>query len=83
MTSLHDPKFQYKVGEWIEAKEIDESDKPCAAGLHVSHATYWENQLGKAILYCKVNLDDIITVQVGKIRCRKLFVVSFRDYEVF
>ena len=83
LSSLHDSNFKYKVGEWIEAKDVEESNKSCASGLHVSHASYWENRGGEVVLLCKVKIEDIITVQQGKIRCRKLFVIGVCESEVF
>ena len=80
---MYDSTFQYVVGEYVEVDEVDESDESCAGGLHVSNATYWEGNGGSVILECRVKLDDIITVQEGKIRCRKLYVIGSSDENVF
>ena len=69
--SCHDVTFIYVVGEYAEA-DAEVSHKSCAAGLHVSSLHYW-NQ-GSHYIECKVHIDDIITCQEGKVRCRKLFV---------
>ena len=83
LSSLHDENFRYKVGEWIEVTDPDISNESCAPGLHVSHASYWEGNNGNKVLFCKVRLEDIITVQEGKIRCKKLFVIGVCDGPVF
>ena len=78
MSSLHDPDFFYKLHEYVEAVDPDISNTSCASGLHFSNATYWEQNAPKGSIYlmCKVALDDIITVQDGKIRAKKCFVVD-------
>ncbi len=84
--SLYDPKFKYKVGEYAEVEEYDTNPlNSCSTGLHVSNACYWEgqDQNGRKVIKVRVALDDIISVQAGKIRCKKLFVMGICDSEVF
>lgn len=79
LNSLYDHKFKYVVGEWAEAKEPNISDKSCASGLHFSNATYWDNQVQihrTTLLIAKIRLEDIITVQSGKIRCKRAFIMG-------
>ena len=83
LSSLYDANFKYVVNEWAIAHDVDETHASCAPGLHVSHATFWEGNKGKVVLLCKVMIDDIITVQQGKIRCRKLFVMDATDVGVY
>lgn len=84
LSSMYDPKFKYKVGEYAWDQNYDSDPSvPCANGLHVSNATYWENRDGKKVIMVKIALDDIIAVQKGKIRCKKLFVIGICDSEVF
>ena len=83
LTSLYDSNFQYVIGEWVEADNCDLSNKSCAAGLHTSGATYWEGQGGSVVLLCKVKLEDIITIQHGKIRSKRLFVIGKSNSKVF
>ena len=74
LTSFYDETFQYVVGEKIEVENCDESDEPCASGLHFSNITYWELSCKKLEYVCleaEIDLNDIITVQRGKIRCRR------------
>ena len=74
LTSFYDENFQYVIGEEIEVKDCDETNVPCANGLHFSNPTYWENAIeNKEYVYLEAEIDfkDIITVQQGKIRCRK------------
>lgn len=82
LNSLYDHKFKYVVGKWAEAKEPDMSDKSCASGLHFSNATYWDNQVqihNTTLLIAKIQFEDIITVQRGKIRCKRAFIMGTYD----
>lgn len=83
LSSLHDNNFKYKINEWIEVLDPDLSNSSCSSGLHVSNAQYWNGNAGEEILFCKVKLEDIITVQEGKIRCKKLFVIGICDGIVY
>ena len=84
LTSFYDDRFQYVVGEYAEVLDYDESNVSCSAGLRVSNATFWEGQQNDgAILMCKINIEDVITVQEGKIRCKKLFVMASTDIGVY
>lgn len=76
LSSLRDPSFKYKVGEWTEAENPRISDESCAPGLHFGAADYWMSHYknGYLILIAEVNLDDIITIQEGKIRCKRAFI---------
>ena len=73
LTSIFDENFKYEIGEWAEADFYDDSILPCAEGLHFSHAHYWDDNLedGQVIITARIKLEDIITVQCGKIRCKK------------
>jgi len=83
LSSLHYPNFIYTVGEYVEAHNPDLSDSSCSSGLHVSSPHCWNFNGGKKVLFCKVSLNDIITVQQGKIRCKKLFVIGVCDGDVY
>ena len=79
LTSFYDRNFKYIVGKWAEVKEFDMSDKSCASGLHFSNATYWDhsgNPRETTFLIAKIRLEDIITVQQGKIRCKRAFIMG-------
>ena len=77
LSSLHDSNYIYKMNDWNHAENSNEDSKvSCGSGLHVSHKHYWNGNSGKKVLFCKVHLDDILAVQEGKIRCRKLFVLE-------
>jgi carbonic anhydrase/acetyltransferase-like protein (isoleucine patch superfamily) len=76
-SSLHDPNFLYKVGDLSEVPDASENPKlSCGPGLHVSHYTYWDHKCKEAHLKCEVQLEDILAVQQGKIRCRTLKVIE-------
>jgi len=78
LTSVYDKTFVYKVGEWASVKYYDGcAQSSCSSGLHVSHANHWPG--GDRIIQCKVNVEDIIAVQEGKIRCKRLFVEGICD----
>lgn len=83
LSSLYDNNFKYKIEEWVEAEEAEESSKSCASGLHFANAVYWDtqfrlhyNNIHPVYLAAKIKLEDIITVQEGKIRCRKAFILG-------
>lgn len=69
-----------------EMIEIDKID-PCSVGLHFSNATYWNSivynrnrriskKVSSTMLIARINLDDIITVQAGKIRCKRAYIMD-------
>ena len=75
LSSFHDPSFKYKVGEFASVENPDISNRSCASGLHVSRLTYWDHERSDfARLVCEVDLKDVITVQEGKMRVKRLFV---------
>lgn len=82
LTSIYDATFQYKIGEWAEVKEPEISNRACATGLHFSNPNYWDMEGRGDITYlmAKIMLDDIITVQWGKIRCKRAFILD--KYEI-
>lgn len=83
MTSFHDGDFKYEVGKVVEAENIEESNKSCTGGLHFSNANCWnkeEDVLESIFLMAEIQLEDIITVQEGKIRCRKAKILG--SYEI-
>lgn len=73
LTSFYDPSFQYGVGKVIEAEDYEISDRSCAGGLHFSNIAYWVKEMTSPFvcLEAEIDLYDIITVQEGKIRCKK------------
>ena len=84
LSSLHDVNFKYVIGDYVSVDDVDlDETKSCTNGLHVSNAQYWNDKSGEKILFCKVSVDDIIAVQDGKIRCKRLFVIGVCDGIVF
>lgn len=74
LTSFYDETFKYEVGKEAKAENCEESNESCASGLHFSNITYWNlscKELEYVCLEAEIDLKDIITVQQGKIRCRK------------
>lgn len=80
LTSIHDKKFTYKVGEIAEVENPDETNASCASGLHFSNLTYWDchvdNYFNRVYLVAEIDVNDIITIQQGKIRCRKAKILN-------
>lgn len=80
LTSMYDKNFTYKIGEVAEAKNPDETNTSCASGLHFSNLTYWDcrvdNYFNKVYLVAEIDVNDIITIQEGKIRCRKAKILN-------
>ena len=80
LSSFYDEDFFYRVGEIIEEENSEISDKSCVSGLHFSNLTYWDNSaydyFNNLYIKAKIKLEDIITVQEGKIRCRKAEILS-------
>ena len=74
LTSFYDETFHYEVGKEAKVENCEESNESCASGLHFSNITYWSlscKELKYVCLEAEIDLNDIITVQEGKIRCRK------------
>lgn len=85
LSSLYDENFIYEVGKIAEVKDVEESNESCASGLHFSNLTYWDFKLkkytDKAYLVAEIDVEDIITIQEGKIRCRKAKILDKVDIE--
>ena len=85
LTSLYDKNFVYKIGEIAEVENPDESNASCASGLHFSNLTYWDDNVqkykDKTYLVAEINVEDIITIQQGKIRCKKAKILDKVDIQ--
>ena len=85
LTSLFDKNFVYKIGEIAEVENPDESNASCASGLHFSNLTYWDDNVqkykDKTYLVAEINVEDIITIQQGKIRCKKAKILDKVDIQ--
>lgn len=85
LSSLYDENFIYEVGKIAEVKDAEESNESCAKGLHFSNLTYWDFELreytDKTYLVAEIDVEDIITIQEGKIRCRKAKILDKVDIE--
>ena len=83
LTSFYDKDFTYKIGEVAEVENPDETNASCASGLHFSNLTYWDchvdNYFNRVYLVAETALNDIITIQQGKIRCRKAKILNAVD----
>lgn len=81
LRSLYDKNFVYKIGGFAVCINPKEDNSSCSPGLHFSNLTYWDNKCEKSfndLVYLKAEIDlqDIITIQEGKIRCRKAKILS-------
>ena len=72
--SLYDSAFRYQDNRIAKVKDYDSSSESCAKGIHLSTPFYWED--GDTLIACEVNIKDIITVQEGKVRCKKCKVLG-------
>jgi NDP-sugar pyrophosphorylase family protein len=76
--SLHDDHFLYRVGHTARAIDPYECvSASCASGLHFSYLKYWSANASEhtAYLAAEIMMKDIISVQEGKVRCRKAKVL--------
>lgn len=79
LTSFYDSNFQYEVGKEAVALNPEISNDSCASGLHFSNMNYWNHYLSiydSVFLVAEIDLDDVITVQEGKIRCKKAKILG-------
>lgn len=78
LSSNYDSNFKYKVGEWAIAENPKMNDDPCASGLHFGasnhNVIFTPFEHLSTYLIAEVDIDDIITIQEGKIRCKKAFI---------
>lgn len=76
--SCYDRNFKYVIGEISEVKDFDKDIfQSCAEGLHFSDPEYWHK--GDSLLACEIDIDDIITVLGGEVRCKKCLVLQSYD----
>lgn len=79
--SMHDYGFKYYLNETAECLYPSISNESCAPGLHCGDLSYWEdakenNQDIHCCLMVEVKKEDVITIQEGKIRCKRLKVIG-------
>lgn len=72
--SVYDPLFIYEDGKTVKVENPDKSNKSCSSGIHCSTPFYWSD--GDTIIEVEVKLKDIITVQDGKVRAKKVKVIG-------
>ena len=86
LTSVYDSSFKYIVGEIAETeikKEDLDKEKSCGTGLHFSNMNYWNENCDverSTFLIAEIDLDDIVAVQRGKIRCKRAKILG--TYEI-
>ena len=81
-SSIYDENFFYKVGKIIEEPNTDlDESKSCAKGLHFSSPNYWIKNKDafkkQLVLKAKIKLDDIISIQNGKFRCKRAEILDY------
>ena len=81
-SSVYDDNFFYKVGEIIEEPNTDlDESKSCAEGLHFSSPNYWSKNRDEFekqfVLKAKIKLDDIVSIQNGKFRCKRAEILDY------
>ena len=76
--SIYDGSFLYRIGRIAKVKNPDISKvTSCTSGLHVSHPLYWKG--GRSLLLVKCNMKDVLSVQKGKIRVKRLKVIGVAE----
>jgi len=73
-SSCYDKNFIYQDGKISEVKDADMSNASCSTGIHCSLATYWRE--GDTTIAVEIEKEDVITVQEGKVRCKKVKVIG-------
>ncbi len=74
--SDYDRNLLYKIGKISRVRKVDEDIfKSCTRGLHFTSLEFVNRHKGNTILECEVDVDDIVTVQDGKVRARKCKVL--------
>ncbi|HSH51703.1 MAG TPA: polymer-forming cytoskeletal protein [Bacteroidales bacterium] len=67
--------FKYPKKGVIEVKEYNKDiTAGCASGLHFADPDYWNE--GDTLLAAEIDLDDIITIQRGKVRVKKAHILG-------
>ena len=82
LISIYDYKFKYEIGKVVEVENPDISKESCASGLHFSNMNYWNSNkdiLNSTFLMAEIDIKDVITVQEGKIRCKKAKILGSYD----
>lgn len=80
LSSAYDASFKYEVGKTAIAKNVEENNESCAGGLHFSNMNYWNGKIDNSVyLQAEILLEDVITAQEGKIRCRKAKILGVYD----
>jgi len=83
LRSFYDDNFEYEIGKVIIAEYPNvKTNNACSGGLHFSNANYWNGEhapMDSVFLVAEIDLNDIITVQRGKIRCTKAKILGGYD----
>ncbi|WNO30069.1 hypothetical protein [Oceanotoga phage vB_OteS-UFV02] len=75
LSSCWDTTFKYPEKGVIEVKEYNKDiAEGCTTGLHFADPYYWNE--GDTLLAAEIDLDDIITIQVGKVRVKKARILG-------
>lgn len=85
LTSFKDSAFKYVVGQMAVAENPTISNDGCANGLHFSNMNYWNGEdcetKDTTWIMVEIALEDVITVQLGKIRCKQAKVLGVYTIE--
>lgn len=76
-SSEYDTNFKYPEAGIVEEPNFDpDPTKSYAAGIHFSHFSYYPEKEGSRIIELQCHIDDVICCLEGKIRAKKVTVVS-------
>ena len=74
--SFHDATFKYPKQGFVEATNYNvDIQESCAKGLHFADPDYW-NGGGTILIAAEIELNEIITIQDGKVRCKKAYILG-------
>ena len=73
--SCHDESFIYEDGKESVVADADTNpEKSCSSGIHVADPMYWDS--GDTIIACQFRLEDVLAVQQGKVRVRRVLCLG-------
>lgn len=80
MASLLDDNFRYEIGEVAEVSGVFLNNKHLAEGLRGHNVNHWSITLTSydtGLIAIEVNMDDIVSVEMGVVKFKKGLVLDF------
>jgi carbonic anhydrase/acetyltransferase-like protein (isoleucine patch superfamily) len=82
LLDFHTRSLQYPQSGIVCCEDFDETTASCAKGLHFSGPDFWYDKVlshDGIVLAADIHMDDIITIQEGKVRCKKATIIGKCD----